>query len=271
LKTALLGLALILLNGCARRYRVEGMIVSIRRDPATLTVSHRAIPGFMPAMTMPFPVEKPSTLESLSPGDRICFDLLIRNNRSRLANISTRRTDPNDEDFIPVAQKKLPLSAPVPDFQLSDHTGASIRLSNLQGRVVAINFIYTRCPLPDVCPRLTSTFAHLQRRFESRTDLALLSITLDPRYDTPEILAAYAASAGARPPAWRMLTGPESDITSIARSFGLLHWAEEGVIVHSSYTAVITRDGRLAALVEGSTYPAAQLADLIAHFLDNGE
>jgi protein SCO1/2 len=131
--------------------------------------------------------------------------------------------------------------------------------------VVFIQFLYTRCPLPEVCPRLAASFASLRRRFSS-PDLVLVSITLDPRYDSPEVLARYARSAGARP-GWHFLTGPEPEIEKIARAFGLVHWAEEGVIVHSSYTAVVGRDQRLRALIEGSSYRLEQLAALAQHIL----
>jgi protein SCO1/2 len=142
-------------------------------------------------------------------------------------------------------------------------------LSSLTGKLVAINFIYTRCPLPEVCPRLAAAFASLQRRFRSDIpdQFVLLSITLDPEFDTPEVLHRYAASVGARRDGWRFLTGSRRQIDEIARRFGLIHWPEEGVIVHTSVTALIGRDGRLLAFVEGSNYRLEQLADLVAHYL----
>jgi protein SCO1/2 len=100
--------------------------------------------------------------------------------------------------------------------------------------------------------------------------LTLLSVTLDPDYDTPEVLARYAASVGARSSGWRFLTGPRRQIDELARRFGLIHWPEEGVIVHTTVTALIGRDGRLLALVEGSNYRLEQLADLVAHHLKEG-
>ena len=94
--------------------------------------------------------------------------------------------------------------------------------------------------------------------------VALVSITLDPTFDTPEVLARYAATMRARVDRWRFLTG---DTAAVARRFGLVHWAEEGVIVHNSQTAVIDRKGRLAAMVEGSQYRLEQLADLVRQTL----
>lgn len=214
-------------------------------------------------MVMPVPVDPPSALASLKPGTRIRFAL--RNGRARRVSIIDSR---QAGDFrFPALPEELPPGAVVPDFSLTDQQGRTVTLASLAGRVIVVNFLYTRCPLPEVCPRLAASFASLQRRFRDRLarDLVLVSITLDPQYDTPPVLAQYAASMRADPDGWRFLTG---DTTSVARRFGLLHWAEEGVIVHNSQTAVIGRSGRLVAMVEGSTYRLEQLADLVKQTLD---
>src|SRR6185436_9646649 len=122
-------------------------------------------------------------------------------------------------------------------------------------------FIYTRCPLPEVCPRLSANFARLQRRFETHLgrDLVLLSITLDPGYDTSATLLEYAKIWKARPEGWRFLTGPQPEIEALAQRFGMSFWAEDGAITHNSRTAVLSRTGRLAAVVDGSSYQVGQL------------
>jgi protein SCO1/2 len=144
-----------------------------------------------------------------------------------------------------------------------------VTLGEFRGRVVAVNFLYTRCPLPDVCPRLAAHFAYVQRRFAAQmgTDLILLSVTLDPRHDTPERLLRYATIYSAKPEAWRFLTGSEEAVAAVAERFGMHFWAEEGMIVHTSETGIIGRDGRLAARVGGSGYRARELGDLIEEVL----
>ena len=229
--------------GCAKRYRVDGLV--LRADPAraTLTVSHRDIPGYMPAMTMPFPVRKPAELAGLRPGMRVRFDLA----GGKARHIRVERASTGDIQ-LPAAPAPVAVGQAMPDFTLTDERGREIRLSALRGQVVAVDFIYTRCPLPEVCPRLSANFARLQRRFGAR--LTLLSITLDPQYDSPAVLA-----------------GDLREIEKIAARFGLVQWPEEGAIVHTSQTGVIARDGTLAAVVEGSTYQAGQLLDLIESLL----
>ena len=94
-------------------------------------------------------------------------------------------------------------------------------------------------------------------------DLVFLTISFDPRYDTPEVLARYAASQRAGGPGWHFLTGDPAKIERVCNAFGIQYWAEEGLITHSLQTAVIDRDGRLAATVEGKDFTPPQLGDLV--------
>jgi protein SCO1/2 len=245
--------------GCAKRYHADGML--LRTDPAKHTVylSHRDIQGYMPAMAMEFPSK---VMPDLPPGTRITFDLAVRKGHALVMKISARG---GAEEFRSPAS--IAVGAPVPDFTLTDQDGQPLSLSSLRGQVVAIDFIYTRCPQPDVCPRLSANFARLQRRFGSA--LKLLSITIDPQYDRPEVLRGYAKIWHADLANWHFLTGADAEIRSVAQPFGLVYFAEEGSMTHSSRTAVIGRDGRLAGMVDGSAFAVSQLGDLIALTLES--
>jgi protein SCO1 len=113
------------------------------------------------------------------------------------------------------------------------------------------------------CPLLSAGFARLQKRF-APSDLALLSITLDPQYDSPKVLAAYAKIWKADRARWHFLTGELGEVQRVAGRFGIISWPEEGLLTHTAETAVIGRDGKLIALIEGSSYSADQLGDLIS-------
>jgi protein SCO1/2 len=255
----LLGLPL-----AAKTYAVDGIVVAVDPAARTMLVSHRAIAHYMPAMLMPFRTESGVELAALHPGARILFDLSVTKAQAVARHI--RLSGAADAE-IPTPKEKLAIGAGLPDFQLTDQNGRTVRAADLRGKVVAIDFIYTRCPLPDVCPRLSANFAMLQRRFRDRTgeDLALLSVTVDPDFDTPAVLAGYAHRWAAGP-GWRFLTG---DVAPLASALGEIYWADEGSIGHNSTTSIFGRDGRLAALVEGSNFRPDQLAHLIAHQLEN--
>jgi protein SCO1 len=248
----------------AKTYAVDGIVVAVDAAARTMLVSHRAIAHYMPAMMMPFRAENAAELSSLHPGARIRFDLAVTKARALACNI--RLSGAADAE-VPASKEKLAIGAFLPDFQLTDQNGRTVRGGDLRGKVVAIDFIYTRCPLPDVCPRLSANFAMLQRRFQDRAggDLELLSVTVDPDFDTPAVLAEYAHRWAAGP-GWRFLTG---DVAALASALGEIYWADEGSIGHNSTTSIFGRDGRLAALVEGSNYRPDQLAHLVAHQLEN--
>ena len=248
--------------GCGRRYPVQGIVVRTGPEPGTALIAHRAIPGYMPAMAMEFRARTASEFGALRPGARVSFTL--RKGLVERVRVASGAFDPREVDVTQAPPKPL-AGERLPDFTLTSHRGVRVSLDSLRGRWVAVNFIYTRCPLPEVCPRLTAGFAAMQRRFAG-APLTFLSVTLDPRFDTPEVLDAYARRAGAKEN-WHFLTGPGGEVDAVAREFGLFAWVEEGVIVHTSATALIDPEGRLAALVEGSSFALEEFAGLLRYSL----
>lgn len=257
----MVGVGFLLLSGCVRHYRAQGVVLAVDQSNQTVTISHRAIRGYMEAMVMPFPVKDPGELKPLVPGSRVNFELEVRKNSTAVRRIAVQASAALDDVPIPKPVNQVASGGAVPDFSLTDQHGQSVKLSDFRGKVVAIDFIYTRCPLPDVCPRLSANFARLQKRFEGK--IVLLSITLDPQYDTPNVLADYARRWQADPAIWRFLTGPDEEIQRIAGNFGLVYWPEEGVITHQAATAIISPEGRLAARLEGASFTSQQLLDLV--------
>lgn len=212
---------------------------------------------------MPFHAESAEHLDQLSPGSRIEFQLKVGRKASTVRRIRVQQTGVADIP-LPKAEGKVAIGDSVPDFTLTDQDGRAVKLSDFHGQLVAVDFIYTRCPLPDVCPRLSANFARLQKRFGGK--IALLSISLDPEYDTPAVLTNYAHRWRADSQTWRFLTGSTDDVRQVAGRFGVVYWAEEGAITHTSSTAIVGRDGRLRAVMEGSSFTSQQLIDLVEAF-----
>jgi protein SCO1/2 len=243
----------------ARNYSVDGIVVAVDPMARTMLVSHRAIGKYMPAMMMPFRVESGGELAGVHPGARVQFELVVGRDRSVARGVKV-----TGETEIPnAAAGRIGVGDALPDFRLTDQDGRAVTASEVRGKVVAINFLYTRCPLPDVCPRLSANFAVLARRFGGR--VALLSVTVDPDYDTPAVLKEYARRWGADSRTWRFLTG---DVAGLAAKLGEVYWFDEGSIGHNSMTSVFGRDGRLAAVVEGAGYRVDQLGDVITRQLE---
>jgi protein SCO1 len=251
-------LLLLIPAALAHTYAVDGIVLAVDPGAHTMLVSHRPIANYMPAMAMPFRVDEPGVLNALYPGARVAFDLVVDAGRSLARNV--RKSGP--DGAIPAPKEQIHIGDPLPVFRLADQSGRTVDADSLRGKVVAIDFIYTRCPLPDVCPRLSANFAALQRRFHAQlgSALVLLSVTVDPEFDTPAVLADYARRWAAES-AWHFLTG---DIGRLAAALGEVYWTDEGSIGHNSTTSIVGRDGRLAALVDGSNYRLDQLEHLIA-------
>ena len=235
-----------------------------------MTVSHDAIVGYMGPMVMPFRVADPRALRDVKAGDVIGFRLRDTSGQiDRIRFLSAGAAD-SGLTMTPAVSALVKPGEPVPDFTLTDQFGKSVTLSELKGRVVAVTFIYSRCPLPDYCPRMVANFAEVKNRFRERLDrdLTLLTVTFDPKYDTPEVLNAFAKRHAANVPGWHFLSGSSSAIAAVCASFGIEYWPDQGLITHTLQTAVIDRDGRLRASVEGRGYTARQIADLVGSILD---
>jgi protein SCO1 len=249
------------LSGCAHHYRVEGLVLAVDPAQRTILVSHRPIEKYMPAMTMQFAVAPQENLAKVAPGARVDFEL--RNSKAR--HLRVRETELQNVS-VERPKNQLAIGDPVPEFSLIDQNSRQIHLSDFKGRVIALDFIYTRCPLPDVCPRLSANFAYIFKRL---ADVQLLSITIDPQWDTPSILQEYARRWQADGQRWRMLTGTPEQIRNVSGLFGLVYWAEDGSITHTVATAIISPDGKLVAKIDGASHRPEQLRDLIQHFVRN--
>lgn len=255
------------------RYPVTGIILQVDLPNRKFVASCGAIPGYMEAMAMPYSVLDRRELADLKAGAYVDFTLVVEKERSYVERIRIHRYEASEREPL-LARRLQLLEAPratvkagdaVPDFALMDQTGRRVTLSQWAGKVVAVTFIYTSCPLPDYCFRLSNNFSQLNQRFAGRMgrDLVLLSITFDPVRDQPKVLAKYASTFQADPETWRFLTGPLDKVKAVTRQFGLNYWPEEGYVTHTMHTLVIDRQGRLAADFEGNQFTARQLGDYV--------
>jgi protein SCO1 len=263
----------------AQQYSASGLVLRVDRPGHTMVVSCDAIPGYMEAIAMPFSVRNSRELENLAPGTMIEFTLVVDKKSSHAENVKVRlfesfAQEPLQARRLTLLQKilepelaaaQLTLGQQVPDFTLTDQNQRSVRLHEFAGKVVALDFVYTRCRLPDYCYRFSNNFGRLQKRFADRLgrDLVLLTITFDPIHDQPEILAAYARTWKANPDAWRFLTGPPDDVRRVCSWFGVEFWSDESQFTHTQHTIIIDRQGKLVTNIEGNQYTAEQLGDLL--------
>ncbi len=269
---------IVLLVGCSPKedrpevvtYPLTGEIVKIDRVKDRLTIAHDDIPGFMDAMTMPFRVKDTTLFEGLSVGDTIAATLVVGRHESWLEGIIVAgRGDPEPmrPEDIP-KERAFELGEQLPDPDLVDQEGRPFRLSSLRGKAVAVTFIYTLCPLPDYCIRMTDNFGQAQRSLQRnralRGDWHLVSVSFDPDRDIPPVLKAYATSHGADLGTWTFATGTKARLRDLLAGLGLFFAENEaGVIDHNLRTIVIDADGRLAKVFVGNEWTPKELAEAL--------
>lgn len=257
-------------SAAAKRYPLKGIIVAADPSRPEIIVRHEEIPGYMPAMTMPFPVrDDPKVTALLRPGDRIEATLVVDGDVYFLEQVLTKGFVPTPTPFggaggvRPEPNKGVAVGDEVPDFQLTDQTGRAVRLSDLRGEPVAVTFVYTRCPIATACPMTMTKFAKLNAALTEKKVGRLLAVTVDPENDTPAVLADFAKKIGADPARWKFLTGEPKAVARAAESFGVLYYPDRGQIVHSQAVAVVDSDGRLATVYYGEEWePAKVLQDM---------
>jgi protein SCO1 len=257
-------------SGCQRtpeqRFDLKGEVVSVDKAQRQAMIAHEEIKGYMVAMTMPFSVKDDWALSALVPGQTIEATLVVKGDRSWIEGL---RITQIKEDIRPgAAIGFMPkVGDEVPDFQLLNQDNKQIRLSRYRGRPLLLTFIYTRCPLPDYCPRTSKNFSEIYRALQSTLPSErkprLLTISFDTEFDTPAVLKRYAGRYmnPSNFPEWEFATGSPDEIKRITGYFGLIYRQESGQIDHSLVTALIGSDGKLARLYLGKEWTPRQVLD----------
>lgn len=236
-------------TGNEKRFELKGTVVAVEPNKHLVTISHEDVKDYMPAMTMPFSLRDEYYLQTLAAGDQINATLVVDGSQSWLENVVITREslDPSATTGIPEPKE----GDEVPDFTLVNQDGKDIRLSNFRGKALLLTFIYTRCPIPEYCDLMSNNFAKVDHQLKQQVDVYskthLLSITIDPEYDTPKVLRSYGAAHTERYEAetfehWDFATGTKDQIKGIAQFFGLRYFQASDQIVHSLRTAIISPD-----------------------------
>lgn len=274
---ALTLLAAVALPACRReepaagapRYPLKGRVVEVDAGNRKVTIAHEDIPGFMPAMTMPFVVlEKDAALlQGVAPGDEVTATLVAPDSRYWLEDLVVVKRGTPDPNATPRprAHEAHPGDA-MPDVALVDQDGRELRLADYRGKAVALTFVFTRCPLPDFCPLLMKKFSAAQETLEKEPALAarthLLTVSFDTTHDTPDVLRAFGEPfQRTRPPftRWTLASGKEEAVRELGRALELDYVEENRSFTHNLRTAVLDPEGRLRRLFRGNEWTPEEL------------
>ncbi|MCU0792372.1 MAG: SCO family protein [Opitutaceae bacterium] len=240
-----------------KHFDVTGLIKA-RLDDGALVIQHEEIPGYMAAMTMRFTPANPHEAAALQPGDRVRFRYRVSDDK----DVADRFVVTGKEELKPanhtVRTRRVKPGDTVPAFSLLDESGGTLTHDSLRGRYTVATFIFTRCPVPEFCPAMALKFGALQKALADDPALALrtrlLSITLDPEFDRPDILAAYGKAVGAKPELWNFATGDKSDLEALSRAFAVYTERNGVTLDHTLCTALIGPDGRIVEIWRGNAW-----------------
>ncbi len=235
-------------------FMAKGVVRELKADGKTVVVQHEAISNYMDAMTMPFKVKEPKALEGLRAGDIISFRLQVTDTESWIDRIAKTGTAPSEENKrlagsqTAEAQITRPRH-PLLDYRFTNELGRAMSLGEFRGQALAITFFFTRCPLPDYCPRLSKNFQEASRKLSSLsggpTNWHFLSVSFDTEFDTPPVLKAYGERYQYDSKRWSFLTGPSEQINELARLSDVKIERDGSSFNHNFRTLIIDAAGHL--------------------------
>jgi protein SCO1/2 len=238
---------------------LKGKVVLIERDKHLATIAHEEVKGLMPAMTMPFTVPDQADLDFMAPDDEVTATLVVDGSQSWLENLFVARKSGDTSGVPPATEAKE--GDEVPDYILRNQDGKEIRLQQYRGKALLLTFIYTRCPLPEYCTLMSNNFAQVDRQLQQSPEFYekthLLSVSIDPAYDTPQVLRSYGAAHTERYQEetfshWEFASGDQ--VKEMAQFFGLTYVAEKDQIIHGLRTVIVGPDGKVAKVYNGNDW-----------------
>ncbi len=265
-------------------YAVKGVLKELKPDGKTAVIAHERIPDYMEPMVMDFEVKEKRELAGLRAGDYLSFRLIVTTNDAwidqvqKLAPPNTNRqpdkiTLPAGEgtNAKPATFRKSPVvealevGQKVPDYKFTNHLDQPVNLGAMKGRAFALTFIFTRCPLPTFCPRMSGNFATAQQKLLERagapTNWMLFSVSFDPEFDTPARLARYAGSYAVNTNHWQFLVSDFWNIDGITEQLGVVFYKDQGSINHNLRTAVFDTQGRLQRVFVSNDWNVDEFVD----------
>ena len=275
---ALILLTILSLAGCRsssdenfRRYNLDGKVLAVNAGDKKLTIAHKEIAGLMGAMTMDYTAKDDWVYRAAKPGDHIVATLVMDPAGAYLEGVTLTSTGTAPEASTSPVHEPVP-GDQVPDLSFTNQDGKQVKMSDLRGKPLLLTFIYTRCPLPDYCIRMSDNFGMVARQLKQNDPglydkLQMLSVSIDPEFDQPPVLKNYGKSfAGTVDPKfehWQFGSATPKDTRNFANFFGLSYEQEGGQIVHSLRTALVDPSGKISAVYNGNDWhPEEVIRDL---------
>ena len=250
----------------AKRFDLNGKVVSVEPAKHIITVAHEEIKDYMPAMTMPFTVKGSDWVFGVvKPGNRIAAAYVVDGTDSWLEEVVITEEGAGDANSAGGNPEPKP-GDEVPNYRLVNQNGDAIRIHDYKGKALLLTFIFTRCQDPNQCTLMSGNFANIHQQLEKQPEIRnkthLLSITFDPEYDTPKVLRSYGSAytgkyADETFDYWEFASGTQDEVKNVAQYFGMRYHkdaAGKDQMIHTLATALIGPDSKLIKLYRGNEW-----------------
>lgn len=261
-----------------KRFDIEGKVVSVDKVKKKAEIDHKAIPGYMEAMTMDFPIRADWVWEDMRPGVDIKATLVVDPSDEKegywLENIAIVALPVGGQPPTPVGPEADIVGKQVAEFTLTNQDGKRIGPKDFIGKTWAVTFIYAKCPLPNFCIKMSQNFsdaAKLIGTMEDKDEYALLSVSFDPARDTPAKLKEYGIGyfgKDVKPDfaTWQLAVGAEPEVRKLADFAGLkyeLDAANKAQFSHSLRTMIVSADGKVVKVLPGNDWTGGDLVEMM--------
>ena len=253
-------------------HSVQGVVKKIDPGHHQITIHHQAILGYMMEMTMDFPVKNPEELADITVGDKITFTLNVGKETAwidHIHQVGHSSRPPSSDMAMPTnhpPRLKSGDKLPAGDFVAED--GRTLHFSDFRGKVVAITFFFTRCPIPDYCPLMNRNFEKTRELLLASPNYAsewmLLSLSFDGGFDNPAVLSSYAKGYRKdKPDDWLFGTASAKTLGEVGAPLGLKVMKQGDSMAHNLRTVVIDTHGFVFHQFNDNSWTPSQLADVM--------
>lgn len=265
-------------------FEVKGIVRKISENENTVHIEHEEIPNYMGAMTMPFLVRDKNVFEIIRKGDEIKFELNVTDKESWIEQIDvvlrpkreqlSIKNEPTNSLTLEEIEP-LRVGDELPNYSLINQENKKIQLTSFRGRILVFTFMYTRCPIPDFCPRMSQHFREVYDALKDiniNKDWHLLSISFDPDFDTPKILKNYSKAFSSDLKKWSFVTGNSSVIDEMISRFGIIVRRPKASITdwdHNLRTVIVDPNGVIQTIYIGNSWTPETLVQDLKEMANN--
>ena len=248
-----------------KAYSVRGTVYGILPDSNTVTIAHDTIPNFMMPMVMPFQILNLEEITNLVIGDSVHFEFVFSDTVAYARNFKTvgKGILPvEDDSFFDDEYSVKKIGQTLDNVTLLDLDSSLIQLSDSDGKYRFISFIFTRCPMPNMCPAVVIKNNYLSGSFSNNKKIDFIMVSFDYKYDTPTVLKEFYGSiilGHNNLDIWSSVGRVEDVYTLVKQSGGNFWGVEEGKIGHTLSSVLIGPDRVVLGSWQGDKWTTAQV------------